>query len=393
MVFDGPVPFTVDQPVKMGLMTVACILELRGTVAEVHETPSVSGESSGRCWTRLAVKFDPIAALERKVFASLLDAVRDRLRGGNLAALLIVEDAADLLLQIGYLSANRRSYEPFPFFSHGSQEREDLVTADHMSDMDSIEREFWEHYLDHFDFIVNVPDYWQLLDRIRRLIGGESGEMLILDAGCGHANLGQFLLIDQAYRQTGSYNPEMQPSCYVGVDFISSALREAKRQLGERALELNIRRPYLNGPSSLKSSLFCADLNHSLPFEDNQFDRIVCNLALAYVRKPLGALQEMMRVLAPAGRLVLSILKPVSDPLQVYRDILSCLEQAEDRLSVQWMLNNWAWIHLMEYQAGKRISDWPEFERLLSMAGAFNVRMYPAFHDRVMLVIAEKPVG
>lgn len=253
------------------------------------------------------------------------------------------------------------------------------------------DRAFWKQYLDHFHFIVNVPEYWRLLDRICRLMGNRDERTLILDAGCGHGNLGQFLLIDRAFRIMRQPDSNSHVTHYVGVNFIWSALQEAKRKLADLTLELALHGPCLDDESALRSSLCCADLNRPLPFQDNQFDRLVCNLVLGYVWDPLFALREMMRVLAPSGRLIFAILKPVADPLQIYRDLLGHLDRIEDRTQVLWILENWASIHLVEYLAGKRICDSSELEQLFAWSGAAGVRIYPAFADHAFLAVAEKP--
>ena len=162
--------------------------------------------------------------------------------------------------------------------------------------------------------------------------------------------------------------------------------------MSERALDVSIRQsaPIGDGPI-LRTSLCCGDLNRPLPFQDGRFDRVVCNLVLTYLRDPLFSLQELVRVLAPTGRLILAVLKPVADPLLVYREILDRLERGEDRAEVRWMLKNWPTIQLVEYLAGKRVRDTSEFESLVSATGAVRIRTYPALADQAFLTLAEKP--
>ncbi|MCA9477511.1 MAG: methyltransferase domain-containing protein, partial [Nitrospira sp.] len=49
------------------------------------------------------------------------------------------------------------------------------------------------------------------------------------------------------------------------------------------------------------------------------FDRILSNLVLGYIKKPEAALQELYRVLAPGGRMVISNLKPDGDFSGIYQ--------------------------------------------------------------------------
>jgi len=394
MVFDGAVPVTVNQQIRLGLMTGACMFELRGTVESIREVAGSSGILGEVSSSDVAVKFDPIAALERQVLGALLEAFRNHCLAVSMATLLVAEEAGELLLEAGTLEPSRTHADPFAFSGQRSTiaDVRPSATALLPSSTGVEDCEYWREYLAHYHFILSVPEYWQLLDRICRLMGEITGETLILDAGCGHGNLGEFLMIDRAYRNLRRSEGDVLSPHYVGVDFIPSALKEVKQKMSERAMDVSIRQSVPIGDGQiLQTSLCCADLNQPLPFQDGRFDRVVCNLVLAYLRDPLFSLRELVRVLAPAGRMILAILKPVSDPLLVYRDILDRLERGEDRGEVRWMLKNWPSIQVVEYLAGKRMSDRREFESLIDESGAVRVRMYPALADQAFLMLAEKP--
>jgi ubiquinone/menaquinone biosynthesis C-methylase UbiE len=119
----------------------------------------------------------------------------------------------------------------------------------------------------------------------------------------------------------------------------------------------------------------------------------VCNLVLAYLHDPLLSLQELMRILASGGRLILAILKPVADPMAVYQEFLDRLERREDRVEAGWMLQNWPSIQLMEYLAQRRIRDGTPLEQIIESLGAENVRTYPVMADQAYLTIADKPAA
>lgn len=61
---------------------------------------------------------------------------------------------------------------------------------------------------------------------------------------------------------------------------------------------------------------------HSLPFEDNKFETIVCTEVLEHLHSPLMAIKEMKRVLKPDGLLILTtrFIFPLHDaPNDYYR--------------------------------------------------------------------------
>jgi ubiquinone/menaquinone biosynthesis C-methylase UbiE len=45
----------------------------------------------------------------------------------------------------------------------------------------------------------------------------------------------------------------------------------------------------------------------SLPFEDNKFDAVVCRLGVMFFPDPLAALEEMLRVVKPGGKISLAV--------------------------------------------------------------------------------------
>src|SRR6185295_6452519 len=243
MVFDGAVPVTVNQQIRLGLMTGACMFELRGTVESIREVAGSSGILGEVSFSDVAVKFDPIAALERQVLGALLEAFRDQCLAVSMATLLVAEEAGELLLEAGSLDPRKPRVDPFPFSSRQLvQPGEGPSATAVLPSLAGVEdREYWQEYLAHFHFILNVPEYWQLLDRIARLIGEISGEALVLDAGCGNGNLGEFLMIDRAYRNLRRYEGEALSPHYVGLDLIPGALGEVRHKMSERALDVSIR--------------------------------------------------------------------------------------------------------------------------------------------------------
>ncbi|MDR4508242.1 MAG: methyltransferase domain-containing protein [Candidatus Brocadiaceae bacterium] len=70
-------------------------------------------------------------------------------------------------------------------------------------------------------------------------------------------------------------------------------------------------------------------LNFSLPFTDNQFDRILSSLVLSYLKNPDVTFAEFVRCLKPGGRLVISSMKPDTDLSTIYLKLLQTVSQSD----------------------------------------------------------------
>ena len=252
--------------------------------------------------------------------------------------------------------------------------------------------EFWRDYLSHFHYIVNSSDYWHLLDQIYSLMGRIGEGERILDAGCGNGNFGMFLLINQAYRQQNALRGKCEPPHYVGIDFVPNALVQVRRNLEKVTADLQGKFPTVLTPHSLlRTSFGLVDLHMPLPFRDEQFDRIVCNLVLSYLDDPLFTLRELLRVLAPNGRLILTNLKPHADLSQVYRNFLQVAQRPEEVEEAKEILNNSGKIKQCESNGIFRFFDKQELTMLLTSSGAVHPRIYSTFANQAYIVVAEKP--
>jgi PAS domain S-box-containing protein len=269
-------------------------------------------------------------------------------------------------------------------------ERERARARHHMAKTDTVE--FWRDYLSHFHYISNISDYWHLLDQIYSLMGRLDEGERILDAGCGNGNFGMFLLINQAYRQQNALRVKFNPPQYVGIDFVPNALVQARRNLEKVTADLQGKFPTVLTPHSLlRTSFGLVDLHMPLPFRDDQFDRIVCNLVLSYLDDPLFTLRELLRVLAPNGRLILTNLKPHADLSQVYRNFLHLAQRPEEVEEAKQLLNNSGRIMQCESNGIFRFFDKQELSMLLTSSGAVQPRIYSTFANQAYLAVAEKP--
>jgi ubiquinone/menaquinone biosynthesis C-methylase UbiE len=97
----------------------------------------------------------------------------------------------------------------------------------------------------------------------------------VLDVGCGPGNFTRAFA-----RATGD-------GLVVGLDASRTMLEQAARE----ANPPNVR--YVRGDAA------------ALPFPDGAFDGVCCFAALYFIERPLRAIDEMVRVLAPGGRIAL----------------------------------------------------------------------------------------
>ena len=102
----------------------------------------------------------------------------------------------------------------------------------------------------------------------------ESGDR-VLDVACGPGNF------------TGSFGSAAGEGLAVGVDASASMLAVAARE------NQGANVAYVRGDA------------HALPFRDAVFDAVCCFAALYLIDEPMRALAELIRVLAPGGRLAL----------------------------------------------------------------------------------------
>lgn len=113
-------------------------------------------------------------------------------------------------------------------------------------------------------------------DRALRAYLARPGDRMVLDIACGPGNYSH----DAARGLTDDGH-------YVGIDFSPSMLAQAQRSNpGERV-------SYVRGDA------------HRLPFPDGAFDTVLCLAALYLIPDPLPVLDEMARVVAPGGEVVI----------------------------------------------------------------------------------------
>ena len=250
---------------------------------------------------------------------------------------------------------------------------------------------FWKDYLDNFQTIPKVADFWRLMDHVYRLMGNCDGGERILDVGCGNGNFGVFLQLSQAFRQRYARWGQFCVPDYVGVDFVPAALAQAAANF--RQVEATLEEQFHEGLRAympMPMQLCRADLESPLPFPDGTFDRVVCNLVIGYLRDPLFTLGEYMRVLKPHGRLVVSNLKPYADLSAIYRNFVGMARTADEIEEGRRLLDNSGKIKEREGEGVFNFLYHSELEGLLRAAGAADRRVYSAFGNQALIAVAEK---
>lgn len=264
-----------------------------------------------------------------------------------------------------------------------SKKRRSMGKSDHVA--------FWREYLQNFQTIPNVADFWRLMDHVYRLMGDCHNGERILDAGCGNGNLGVFLQLNQAFRQRYARRGDFRSPDYVGVDFVPTALAQARINFEQVGAALQGQfyeglRAYV--PMSMR--VCRADLESPLPFPDHSFDRVVCNLVIGYVRDPLFTLREYLRVLAPHGRLVVSNLKPYADLSAIYRSFVETVQTPDQVEEGRRLLDNSGRIKEREGEGIFHFHYQAELESLLRAAGVTHPRVYATFGNQALIAVADK---
>lgn len=251
------------------------------------------------------------------------------------------------------------------------------------------EQNFWKTYLQKYSFIINVHDYWSLLDLLYRLLGDATSEKKILDAGCGIGNYGTFLIMKLIYRIRQSLAAPSSGTHYVSVDFVKDALLQAKAT-HDRMGEEFFRGFTFPGPRPMSFSYLHSDLESHLPFDDGVFDQVCCNLVISYLRDPCAAVAEMLRVLKPKGRIVVTSLKPFADLSEIYRNFLRVAETKQQIEEAYKLLSNAGRVKVKEAEGIYHFFSEEELTNILNGAGAREVETYRSFGNQANVVTGAK---
>ena len=253
------------------------------------------------------------------------------------------------------------------------------------------EKEFWKSYLNKYVLITKSKDFRNLLSLIEILLGVPKKNEIILDAGCGNGHFGAWLLWGAAARyKNSSEQYKSVKRKYIGIDFVQNALNEAK--VRHREIQKNIFNDIQNASCDklFEFEYFPYDMEKSLDFPDNFFEKICCNLVISYLKNPFFTLKELMRVLKPQGRIVVTSLKPHPDLSYIYKNFIKLTSNEEESREARLLLSAAGKIKKKEGEGQYKFFSERQLKSLFLRAKAVNIKDYRAFADQAVVLVAEK---
>ena len=104
-VVDGVIPAWVQQPIRVGLVNEAAVLQLEGTVRGLREESQRRIGTTSMVSQGIAVEFEQVSHDEHLVLRSLLDAHQEQHIPLSVTAILGYADSQDLLVEVGQSDA------------------------------------------------------------------------------------------------------------------------------------------------------------------------------------------------------------------------------------------------------------------------------------------------
>jgi dienelactone hydrolase/ribosome-associated toxin RatA of RatAB toxin-antitoxin module/ubiquinone/menaquinone biosynthesis C-methylase UbiE len=255
------------------------------------------------------------------------------------------------------------------------------------------ERQFWNDYISGYSILHKSKDYRDYLSLMINLLGGlREGEKL-LDAGSGNGNFGMWLLeylINRFEKSSQKNLPKLLPK-YVGLDFSEISLKDAQKGLGTIQSQFCQKNDFACKINCLMGvSLIAADLNKPIALKNNYFDKACCSLLLPFVNDPVFTTKELLRVLKPGKKLVVTSLKPHADLSEIYRNFLDLAKNKSEIMEARKMLSNSGRIKQKESVGYYHFFSESELVAIMVAAGAKHVRVFKSFANQANVVVCEK---
>ncbi len=154
--------------------------------------------------------------------------------------------------------------------------------------MKKLDENFWEKYFRVYDVLNAVIPYQELLDELEKELG-LSQEDIVLDVGSG----------------TGNLMVRLKSKCkkIIGLDFSDEGIKAHKDK-----------------DQDAEAILF--DITQKFPFDDDYFSKVVSNNVIYTLdgEQQNKTLTEILRVLKPGGKFVISNVKKGFSPIKIYTD-------------------------------------------------------------------------
>lgn len=249
----------------------------------------------------------------------------------------------------------------------------------------------WVAHLQQLPQLGNLHEYWKLLDDLYRLLSPLEPGSLLIDAEVAHGDLVRATMVNLAYRSRQRGWSPAPPVHVIGTGRSRDSLTQARQSL--RALHRELDSDFAGSLTihpSLTTDWVHTDWTEGLPFKNDSFQRIVCNLSLSFGPSPLTTVRELYRILHPQGRLIFTVFHPETDLSVLYRRHLQRANQDEFSPQAQILLHYLGRLREAIRHGLLHTFDQPSLTALLRQAGIVTSRTLPALEGQALFAIIEK---
>ena len=248
----------------------------------------------------------------------------------------------------------------------------------------------WIDHLAQLPLLESMPDYKTLQAEVYRQLLPLTSGTTILDIGCGQGTFADLLSTNRAYWSAHGSIPITNPLRYIGLSRSQTELSLAQQSRQTRDREPGASMAPLRLVQQVDVTWLAYDWEASLPVETQSVERILYTLSLSFMRSPLHALREAIRVLHADGIIVAICFQPHTDLSMHFRQQAQSTGQDEFGTPAQQVLHHLGRVreairHGVLHSYGRN-----ELASLLIHAGAQPLRIVPVFDNQLLLVVARK---